>query len=81
MRETSSEGARSEEEMETTSGCDGGQEGWLDKQAALLILGLKEKFKLTQVAIDGILEGATGLFQVSCMRLYIYSPAPCEVPP
>ena len=37
----------------------------LAKQAALLILGLKEKFKLTQAAMQGIIEGMTGLMQVS----------------
>lgn len=34
------------------------------QQAALFIMGLKEKFKLTQVAVQGIIEGMTGLVQV-----------------
>lgn len=35
------------------------------KQAsALFILGTKEKFKLTQVATEGIIEGASNLMQV-----------------
>ena len=38
------------------------------KQAALLILGLKEKFKLTQVAIQGIINGVTGLVQVGTTK-------------
>lgn len=40
--------------------CDG-----LTKQAALLVLGLKEKYKLTQVAMQGIIEGMTTLMQVN----------------
>ena len=35
------------------------------KRAATLLLGLKESFKLTQVATQGIIEGMTTLIQVS----------------
>lgn len=37
----------------------------LAKKAAFLLLGLKEHFKLTQVATQGIIEGMEGLMQVS----------------
>lgn len=35
----------------------------LKKNAALFLLGLKEKQKLTQVSLDKVIEGVTGLFQ------------------
>lgn len=41
----------------------------LVRQAALLILGLKEKYKLTQVATQGIIDGVTGLVQVSAQPM------------
>jgi hypothetical protein len=36
----------------------------LKKRSALFILGSKERFKLTQVATEGIVEGVTNLMQV-----------------
>lgn len=41
----------------------------LKKNSALFILGSKERFKLTQVATQGIIEGVTNLMQV---HLFIY---------
>ena len=38
--------------------------GRLKEASALFILGSKERFKLTQVATQGIIEGATNLMQV-----------------
>lgn len=35
----------------------------LQKSSALFLLGLKEKYKLTQVAVQGVLEGVTNLSQ------------------
>ena len=35
----------------------------LQNSAALFLLGLKEKFKLTQVAIQGVIEGVSSLTQ------------------
>ena len=35
----------------------------LQKSSAVFLLGLKEKFKLTQVAIQEIVEGVTSLTQ------------------
>lgn len=42
----------------------------LQKSTALFLLGIKEKYKLTQVAIQGIIEGVTGLFQSHHSSLY-----------
>lgn len=35
----------------------------LQKSSALFLMGLKEKYKLTQVALQGVIEGATSLTQ------------------
>jgi len=42
----------------------------LQKSSALFLLGLKEKYKLTQVAIQGIIEGVTSITQqrISILR-------------
>ena len=45
--------------------------GQLKKASALFILGSKERFKLTQVATQGIIEGTTNLMQV----IIVYSSA------
>ena len=35
----------------------------LQKSSAIFLLGLKEKFKLTQVSLQGVIQGVTALTQ------------------
>ena len=66
--ETSDE---SEEEFQTTEDPPTSQDpvaiqcssGLLQKSSALFLLGLKENYKLSQVAVQGVLEGVTNLSQ------------------
>lgn len=42
----------------------------LQRHTALFLLGLKEKYKLTQAAIEGVIEGVTGLIQYQLSLLH-----------
>ena len=41
----------------------------LKKNSALFLLGLKEKFKLTQTSLQGVIEGVTALNQQNISTL------------
>ena len=43
----------------------------LQKKSALFILEIKERYRLTQAAVEGIIQGATGLIQVSTVNLFL----------
>lgn len=47
----------------------------LQKSSALFLLGLKEKYKLTQVSIQGIVDGVTSLTQqnISCLQSQVHT--------
>ena len=80
--ETSDE---SEEEFQTTEDPPTSQDHvaiqcsseLLQKLSALFLLGLKENYKLSQVAVQGVLEGVTNLSQQQLLNLlhskvYVY---------
>lgn len=46
--------------------------GKIQKDSALFILGLKEKYKLTQTATQGVIEGVTNLMQVRMIINFEY---------
>ena len=49
----------------------------LKEACALFILGTKERFKLTQVATQGIIEGVTNLMQVTIIILQLLALSAC----
>ena len=79
--ETSDE---SEEEFQTTEDPPTSQDHvaiqcsseLLQKSSALFLLGLKENYKLSQVAVQGVLEGVTNLSQQQLnllhTKVYVY---------
>jgi len=46
----------------------------LQKSSAIFLLGLKEKFKLTQVSLQGVIQGVTALTQqnISMLKSQVY---------
>ena len=52
-----------DEELDSTIGIPSCTQELLQKSSAVFLLGLKEKYKLTQTVIQGIIEGVTSLTQ------------------
>lgn len=48
----------------------GGCSSDLQKSTAIVLMGLKEKYKLTQVALQGVIESMTGLVQCRLSELH-----------
>ena len=52
-----------EDSVETDNNQECSSESSMQKSSALFLLGIKEKFKLTQSSIDGIVQGVTAMNQ------------------
>ena len=65
---------QSDKTLDISSYSQGYSQEMLQKSSAIFLLGLKEKYKLTQTAIQGIIEGFTNVTQqqMDSLQLQVY---------
>ena len=65
---------QSDKTLDIASYSQGYSQEMLQKSSAIFLLGLKEKYKLTQTAIQGVIEGFTNVTQqqIDSLQLQVY---------